>query len=48
MVYRRKTGYNLTTWDDAKGLPKGYAAMLAFCIGAAGSIVGMGQTWYYG
>ncbi|KEQ78734.1 hypothetical protein M438DRAFT_285059 [Aureobasidium pullulans EXF-150] len=47
-VFRRRTGYDHSGWNDSGKLPKGYAAMLAFGIGAAGSIIGMGQTWYYG
>lgn len=47
-VIRRKYGYDVTAWDDAKRLPKGFAAMLAFCIGAAGAILAMGQVWFYG
>lgn len=46
--FRRRTAYDHSGWDDSGKLPKGYAAMLAFGIGAAGSIIGMGQTWYYG
>lgn len=48
LVFRRRTGYDLKGWDDPKRLSSGYAAGLAFCIGAVGSIIGMGQTWYYG
>lgn len=48
LVYRKRIGYDLAAWDDASKLPKGYAAGLAFCIGAVGSIVSMAQTWYIG
>jgi len=47
-LFRRRTGYDHSAWDDSGKLPKGFAAMLAFLLGAAGSIIGMGQTWYYG
>lgn len=48
LIFRRKTGYDLSAWNDRAKLPLGYAAGLAFCIGAAGAIVAMGQTWYHG
>lgn len=48
IIFRRTIGWNLEGWDDPKALPHGFAAMLAFWIGVAGSIIGMGQTWYYG
>jgi len=44
VVIRRKYGYDVTAWDDAARLPKGHAAMLAFCIGAAGSILGVSNS----
>jgi hypothetical protein len=44
IIFRRSRGWNLEGWDNPKLLPAGYAAMLAFWIGVAGSIVGMGQT----
>lgn len=44
ILIRRRYGYDVTAWDDAARLPKGYAAMLAFCIGAAGSVIGVSNT----
>jgi len=46
--FRKRLRYDLTAWNDARRLPVGIAAMLAFWIGAAGSIVGMCQVWYTG
>jgi len=48
LIFRRSIGYDLSAWNDRTKLPVGLAAGLAFCIGAAGSIVAMGQTWYHG
>jgi purine-cytosine permease-like protein len=41
-------GYDLDAWDDRRKLPHGVAAGIAFCVGAVGSILSMGQTWYHG
>jgi purine-cytosine permease-like protein len=43
-----RRGWDLQAWNDKAKLPKGYAAMLAFCIGSVGSILGMSQAWYIG
>lgn len=48
LIFRRNRGYDLEAWSDRTKLPPGFAAGLAFCIGAAGAIVAMGQTWYHG
>jgi purine-cytosine permease-like protein len=48
ILFRRKIGYKLDAWDNANLLPKGYAAMLPFFVGAVGSVVGMAETWYIG
>lgn len=48
LFFRGRMGYDLTAWNDPRRLPIGIAAMLAFWIGAAGSIVGMSETWYTG
>jgi purine-cytosine permease-like protein len=44
----KSIGYDLDAWDDQRRLPHGLAASAAFCIGAAGAVVAMGQTWYHG
>ncbi|KAF2091733.1 cytosine-purine permease [Saccharata proteae CBS 121410] len=47
-LIRKKIGWDLDGWDDRTRLSPGYAAGFAFCVGAAGAIVGMGETWYTG
>ncbi|KAJ9496957.1 hypothetical protein H2202_007429 [Exophiala xenobiotica] len=48
-VFRRRRGYDLRVWDDAKLLPVGAAAVTSLLIGyCAGGITGMDQTWYVG
>jgi len=41
-------GWDMEAWDTPRLLPFGLAAMLAFCVGVAGSVVGMSQAWYTG
>jgi NCS1 nucleoside transporter family len=41
-------GYHPEIYEDASKLPPGFAAILAFCIGAAGAILGMAQVWFVG
>lgn len=41
-------GWNLEAWNQPSMLPIGFAALFAFCVGAAGSVVGMAQVWYVG
>lgn len=48
LIFRPKLGYILDGWDNPKALPVGLASMLAFWIGVAGCVIGMGQTWYVG
>ena len=48
VIFRRTRGYDLTGWNDPSILPVGSAAMLSFCFGIVGAVVGMGQTWYTG
>ncbi len=48
-VFRRRSGYDLRVWDDAKRLPVGAAAVTSLFIGyCAGGLPGMDQTWYVG
>jgi purine-cytosine permease-like protein len=41
-------GWDLSAWNDKDRLPKGLAAICAFCVGAAGAILGMSEAWYTG
>lgn len=45
---RKNNEYDWESWNTPKHFPNMYAAVLAFCCGAAGSIVGMYQTYYVG
>ncbi|KAF2656311.1 hypothetical protein K491DRAFT_597182 [Lophiostoma macrostomum CBS 122681] len=47
-IFRRKTGFNWTTWNQQKKLPIGIAALIAFLIGWVGAILSMAQVWYIG
>lgn len=44
----RGLGWNWDAWDDARKLPVGLAALVAFLVGWAGSILCMAQVWYIG
>jgi NCS1 nucleoside transporter family len=48
-VFRRRTGYDLRSWDQPSQLPWGIAAVTALLAGyCAGGVPGMSQTWYIG
>ncbi|KAI1105606.1 FAD/NAD(P)-binding domain-containing protein [Jackrogersella minutella] len=47
-IFRRKTGYNWTGWNDKTILPTGYAGFATFIIGWVGAIICMSQTYYTG
>ncbi|KAF2196810.1 hypothetical protein GQ43DRAFT_444791 [Delitschia confertaspora ATCC 74209] len=47
-IFRRKTGFCWTAWNQPSKLPIGIAALVAFLIGWAGSILCMAQVWYIG
>ncbi|KAI5459018.1 permease for cytosine/purines, uracil, thiamine, allantoin-domain-containing protein [Mariannaea sp. PMI_226] len=48
-VFRRRDGYELTSWDQPNKLPLGIAATTALLAGyLAGGVTGMSQTWYIG
>jgi len=48
VIFRRRTGYDLTVYDKPGQLPMGIAAILAGCFGVGGAIVGMAETYYTG
>jgi purine-cytosine permease-like protein len=48
-VFRRRSGYNLTSWDQSDKLPWGVAAVFTLLASyLAGGVTGMAQTWYIG
>lgn len=47
-IFRRRSGYNWSIWNDPGKLPLGIAGFVAFCIGWAGAILCMAQVWYIG
>jgi purine-cytosine permease-like protein len=50
LIFRKGNwfNYNLEAWNDKLKLPPGYAAIIAFCFGMMGVVLGMAQTWYIG
>ena len=49
LIFRRSAkAYNWAAWDDREKLPLGIAALVAFLIGYAGSVISMAQVWYIG
>ena len=48
-VFKRGMGgYRPENYDNPDKLPPGIAAVLAFCCGVAGMVLGMSQVWYVG
>ncbi|KAF2670140.1 hypothetical protein BT63DRAFT_424097 [Microthyrium microscopicum] len=48
-LFRRRTGYNLSAWNQRSKLPWGAAAVFSLLAGyLAGGVTGMAQTWYIG
>lgn len=47
-IFRRRTGFDWSAWEDKEKLPVGVAALSAFLIGWVGPIVGMYQSWWTG
>ncbi|CAF9939003.1 hypothetical protein IMSHALPRED_001168 [Imshaugia aleurites] len=48
IIFRRRTGYDWTIWNQQNKLPVGIAALIAFLVGWAGAILCMAQVWYIG
>ena len=48
IIFRRKSGYDWSAWNDEARLPIGLAAFIAFLVGWAGAILCMAQVWYIG
>jgi NCS1 nucleoside transporter family len=49
IIYRRgMTGYNVEDYDQPSKLPPGIAAIIAFCFGIMGAVLGMSQVWFIG
>jgi len=48
VIFRPVRGYGLTGWNDPRTLSMGIAAILSFCFGVVGAVVGTGQTLYTG
>jgi purine-cytosine permease-like protein len=49
LIFRRSAkAYNWAAWDDREKLPLGIAALVAFLVGYAGSVISMAQVWYIG
>lgn len=48
LIFRRKSGYDWTIWNQKNKLPIGIAALVAFLIGWVGAILCMAQVWYIG
>ena len=48
IIFRRRTGYDWTVWNQQNKLPVGIAALIAFLVGWAGAILCMAQVWYVG
>lgn len=48
LIFRRTRPFDWAAWADRSKLPLGLAALAAFLIGWAGSIICMYQIWYVG
>jgi purine-cytosine permease-like protein len=47
-IFRRTRGFEWEAWANRANLPIGLAALAAFLVGWAGSIISMYQIWYVG
>ena len=48
LIFRWRSGYDWTVWNQKEKLPMGIAALVAFLVGWAGAILCMAQVWYIG
>jgi purine-cytosine permease-like protein len=48
VLFNRGKGYNWAAWEDKRKLRIGFAALTAFLVGYAGSVISMDQTWFVG
>jgi NCS1 nucleoside transporter family len=48
LIYRRKIGYVVENYQDAKKMPFSYAGLFGFCCGVAGAVLGMWEVWWTG
>ena len=48
LIFRRRSGFDWSAWNDWRRLPVGIAGLVAFLIGWAGAIISMDQVWYVG
>jgi len=46
-VYTQRK-YDISIWTNPSLLPPGMAAVLAFCFGVFGAVMGMAQVWFIG
>lgn len=48
-VFKRSLeAYNISNYDKPQNLAIGIAAVIAFCFGVCGFVLGMSQTWFVG
>lgn len=47
-IFRRKSGYIWSDWNDPKKIPLGLAALASFLIGWAGAVLCMDQVYFIG
>ncbi len=40
--------YDISIWNSPSLLPPGIAAIVAFCFGVFGAVMGMAQVWFIG
>lgn len=48
LIFRRRSGFDWTAWNDPKRLPLGIAALVAFLVGWVGAVLGMEQVYFVG
>jgi purine-cytosine permease-like protein len=48
LIFRRDRGWEWESWNNAKVLPAGWAALVIFCVGLAGAVLGMDQVHFIG